>query len=434
MDKKSKIGLSLSGGGYRAAAFHLGVLKKLHEMGILDRLDVLSTISGGSIAGAYYLLNKEDFEKFVSTFEKKIQTSTVSKVILSFRFLIVAIPLLVLLLYIFIQYNFNLTSFLLNFAIIALCLVFLFSILPLSDLVEKAYQKIFFGKKKLTDFPAKPLIAINATNLESGRLFTFSRDKMGDSFYTDYNNFSRPILFKVLEMPVSVAVSASTAVPYPFNPIKIHKNHYSNPNVSEEINPSLVDGGVYDNQGIHKLTTINSSYRCDYIICSDASAPFTRKFFQINPLPILTRVNHLMMNRVKNLQSIQNVYNNVTGLVKEIAFFSINWNYENCLTGFVNNLKNGNVRESIIKSHSIPKEYYENPNDFKYNEINSYLSKKINFEIIIKNGVNTYEIGYISKIKTGLSTLTPTEIDLLTRHAAVLTEIQLRLYCPSIVE
>ena len=49
-----KIGLALSGGGFRAAAFHLGVLKRLREIGLLDRVAVLSTVSGGSIVGAFW--------------------------------------------------------------------------------------------------------------------------------------------------------------------------------------------------------------------------------------------------------------------------------------------------------------------------------------------------------------------------------------------
>ncbi|WP_035564428.1 patatin-like phospholipase family protein [Hymenobacter sp. IS2118] len=60
----SRIGLALSGGGYRAAAFHLGTLRKLHELGRLAEVDVLSTISGGSITGAAYCLYEGPFESF----------------------------------------------------------------------------------------------------------------------------------------------------------------------------------------------------------------------------------------------------------------------------------------------------------------------------------------------------------------------------------
>ncbi len=47
------IGLCLSGGGYRAAAFHLGALRRLNEAGVLTRLKVISSISGGSIISAF---------------------------------------------------------------------------------------------------------------------------------------------------------------------------------------------------------------------------------------------------------------------------------------------------------------------------------------------------------------------------------------------
>src|SRR5689334_9391996 len=51
-----RIGLALSGGGFRAAAFHLGVLKRLEELGLLQRIEALSTVSSGSITGALYAL------------------------------------------------------------------------------------------------------------------------------------------------------------------------------------------------------------------------------------------------------------------------------------------------------------------------------------------------------------------------------------------
>jgi len=50
----NRIGLALSGGGSRAMAFHLGCLRALNELALLDRVSALSTISGGSVIGAYY--------------------------------------------------------------------------------------------------------------------------------------------------------------------------------------------------------------------------------------------------------------------------------------------------------------------------------------------------------------------------------------------
>jgi NTE family protein len=60
-----KLGLALSGGGFRAAYFHIGVLARLAERGLLREVEVISTVSGGSIVGVlYYLHLKNLFETF----------------------------------------------------------------------------------------------------------------------------------------------------------------------------------------------------------------------------------------------------------------------------------------------------------------------------------------------------------------------------------
>ena len=50
----TKLGLALSGGGFRASLFHVGVLAHLAESGLLRQVEVLSCVSGGSILGALY--------------------------------------------------------------------------------------------------------------------------------------------------------------------------------------------------------------------------------------------------------------------------------------------------------------------------------------------------------------------------------------------
>src|SRR3954452_20292285 len=45
--------LCLSGGGFRAALFHLGALRRLDELGVLARVDTVSSVSGGSILAAH---------------------------------------------------------------------------------------------------------------------------------------------------------------------------------------------------------------------------------------------------------------------------------------------------------------------------------------------------------------------------------------------
>ena len=51
-----RVGLALSGGGFRASLFHIGVLARLAELDLLRHVEVLSCVSGGSIIGAYYYL------------------------------------------------------------------------------------------------------------------------------------------------------------------------------------------------------------------------------------------------------------------------------------------------------------------------------------------------------------------------------------------
>lgn len=69
------IAISLSGGGYRASCFHLGSLSYLKEReyknsNLLQKVSILSTISGGTITGAMYALSAAKGESFESFFGK----------------------------------------------------------------------------------------------------------------------------------------------------------------------------------------------------------------------------------------------------------------------------------------------------------------------------------------------------------------------------
>lgn len=66
-----EIALALSGGGYRAAAFHLGTLDMLHRLNLLQSVHVLSTVSGGTLTGLKYALSvteSKSFEDFYREF------------------------------------------------------------------------------------------------------------------------------------------------------------------------------------------------------------------------------------------------------------------------------------------------------------------------------------------------------------------------------
>src|SRR5687767_13840672 len=71
------IALALSGGGYRAAAFHLGLLRTLSDVGLLQDVVILSTVSGGTFVGAAYAVAScagESFDTFFTQFRERLQT------------------------------------------------------------------------------------------------------------------------------------------------------------------------------------------------------------------------------------------------------------------------------------------------------------------------------------------------------------------------
>src|SRR6516165_5158432 len=53
----NKIGLALSGGGFRASLYHLGLVRFLRDAGILSSVSQITSVSGGSIFAAHLVLN-----------------------------------------------------------------------------------------------------------------------------------------------------------------------------------------------------------------------------------------------------------------------------------------------------------------------------------------------------------------------------------------
>lgn len=429
MINNKRFGLALSGGGYRAAAFHLGVFRKLNAIHLLDKIDVISTISGGSIIGAYYILNKQNFENFENSFIENLQKSCVRRIIFNWKFFVPIILYLALGYLIFFDpFNFSFSTWITSILVglyILLPLIFQFQFISFTSLKIKAYKSIFFGDKKISDLPNKPIIAINATNLSTGTLWTFSKNKTSDSSYEFPKDGGDSIKFNCEKFPIANAVASSTSVPVPFDPITIPKQFYQNPKDYDRVKPMLIDGGLYDNQGIHKLTQNNSSYSCDVIIASDGSQPFGKLYKAGNTFSILYRGIDVMMRKIKNLQFIRDVYTSD----KEIAYFSLDWRYDLCIIEFVKAAKKSLVPSDVLLYHGLNEKLLELP----INELTNILKDKIGFKNIVKKGLKEKEIEYIAKINTNLTALKKNQIDLLSTHGEVLTEIQIRLYCPSII-
>ncbi len=229
------IALCLSGGGYRAMVFHVGVLWRLNETGLLSKIDRFSTVSGGSITAGILAQRWSDLDftdgvarNFVDTFVTPVRKMAATSVDVG--------------------------------------AVALGSLLPgtVSERVIKAYRKHLFGKATLQDLPDNPRFVFNATNLESGVLFRFSKP-----YVADYR------VGRILNPDIDLAtvVAASSAFPPVLSPCTLNLknqkweteegNDLTGPDYRHEL--KLTDGGVYDNLG---LETAWKRYKT--ILVSDA--------------------------------------------------------------------------------------------------------------------------------------------------------------------
>lgn len=425
-----KLGLSLSGGGYRATAFHLGTLNKLHEMKILQQVEVISTISGGSIIGAYYCLEKDDYDNFSKSLYSAVQEKNViKKVLLSFT----ALKLVLFsLLFLIPAFYFLFTPYAWLFpvlfaAFIFFLLKFQFYVFPVSKRIEDVYDGFFYGQKKLGDLPEHPVLVIGSTNLQTARPFTFSRNWMQDSSY----QYRKPQVKFIAEgFPIARAVMASSCVPFAFTPIKVDAKYFQNQAFAKELHPLLVDGGVYDNQGIHKIMH-QGTYECTHIITSDAGGGSSGELNIRNTFSLLISTVDVFMSRIKKAQMAQDIYEDATSTKKQIAYLSLAWDIEACIPGFINNLANGKIPQSVIDAHRFEQKWIEEPRKYE-NEITHWLKQRTGYDGIKKPSDREKEIA--RKVGTNLTSLSKLQVDCLMMQASCLTELQVKLYCPSLIK
>jgi len=244
---KTSIYLAFSGGGTRAAAFSYGVLEGLRDariwvdgesVPVLDEVDTISGVSGGSFPAAYYGLFGDDiFERFEKDFLKRnVQTALILRALRPKNLIGLMTPWV-----------------------------------NRSALAAQYYDSKVFHDATFADLTAArgPTVYINATDLSSGDRFTFTQGQF-DVLCSDLD-----------QLHVSVAVAASSAVPALLSPVTL-RNHagtcgyelpawlqpalaskrtdprayqaarsfaqYHDPQAKKFIH--LVDGGVSDNLGL----------------------------------------------------------------------------------------------------------------------------------------------------------------------------------------
>lgn len=218
------IALCLSGGGYRAMIFHLGALWRLNQSGLLQRLKRVSSVSGGSITAAFLGLHWKQLDWNPAG----VASNLVEEVIAPIRALA--------------GRTIDAESILLGI------------ITPgsISDRVAAEYDAQLFQSATLEDLPTDvegPRFVINATNMQSGALWRFSRPYMADY-----------LVGRVMEpkLPLAKAVAASSAFPPVLSPATLklrHSDFVPDPGCPLQKEPFttnivLSDGGVYDNLGL----------------------------------------------------------------------------------------------------------------------------------------------------------------------------------------
>lgn len=431
MTLKPKLGLSLSGGGYRAAAFHLGTLDALHKLGLLDKIDIISTISGGSITGAYYCLHKDNYPQFrAQLYPKLTEKDVIKKVLWSPTFYGLALFVLVFLVssayLLFTDYAW-ISPFLLILMVVLL-LKYQFQLFPVSKRIEAIYDEFFYNKATLSSLPDRPKLVIGSTNLNTARPFIFSKSWMQDSTY----QFMNPsIKFKAANFPLARAVMASTCVPFAFTPVLMDAEFFENPERDmPRAKPVLVDGGVYDNQGIHRLTQ-QSADECRFVITSDAGGGGATMLSFNNTISLLLTTVNVFMARIKNVQMVTDVYDNAALAKREIAYLSLGWDLDQCIARFVTNLRKKLILPEVIKAHNIPEEWVKQP--LKHaRDIQQLLIKNTGYDAIPKP--SDQEVSIARKVGTNLTALSKLQVDSLIKQAAALTELQVKLYTPSILQ
>lgn len=422
-DNRKRIGLALSGGGYRATAYHIGTMRALHKLGILDKVDVISSVSGGSITAAYYVLNKhKGYKQLEKDFLSKLKHNVLWIAVL---YLLLIIAILSFFVYVT-PYGYRIWT---GGVILIGLWRFAYKILPVSYFIESAYDMVFFRGEKLNNVPLSPILAINATDLSTGNQFTFSQDRMSCYPYKKYFHFGTK------EFPVARAVMASSCVPQFFSPIKINKKFRTG---ESEVKPYLVDGGLYDNQGAHRFEGSDSHYEVDYAIVSDAGNTKISSKKCTNVFGSLIMTSEIMMRRIKNFQRQHNSY--ISEYKKKVlyAYNDLMWNdYESFPKRFVQNVKAGYITKEVTDFHGITNDMISQlrntqTSEDAFKEILLLVEKNIGWEKLVKRTPRNHSIA--EKVGTNLIGLSEKKINALIEHSEWMTEVQVRLHLPFLIK
>jgi len=247
-----RLGLALSGGGFRATCFGLGCLRALHDADLLAQVRVISGISGGSVLAALYAYGPPTFEDFERLVLEQLRRGLQLDVALraprpdtAARNLLHAARAATLR---------RRGEPLLRAA-------------NRTDALAATLAARAFGNKVLSEVNHPDLATvITATDLRTSNAMRFGSLRSSCSAYGTV----------VESVPVAEAVAASAAFPLVLPAVERTYTFKSKAGVEERHTVLLTDGGIYDNLGLSVLETGRSShhtahvYDVDYIIACDA--------------------------------------------------------------------------------------------------------------------------------------------------------------------
>jgi predicted acylesterase/phospholipase RssA len=347
---RGKVGLALSGGGFRASLYHIGVLARLAELDLLRSVEFLSCVSGGSIIGAYYYLEirkllqskadaditRQDYIDLVKRIEKEflagVQRNIRTRVLAEWRssLKMIFVPdysrttrageLYESELYARVDDGENHSARWLNELLI----------------VPKGEDKNLFRPKDHNWRRSNkvPILILNATALNTGHNWQFTATWMGEPPGTidtiDANYRLRRMYYGDApegnrKVRLGHAVAASACVPGIFEPIPLNNLYereipkYERDGKQSVADPivRLVDGGVHDNQGVAALL----DQGCNVFLVSDASGQMNALDFPSNKiLGVPLRANDILQARVREAQFRELCSRRRSGLLKGLMF------------------------------------------------------------------------------------------------------------------
>ncbi len=289
------VAICLSGGGYRAMLFHTGVLWRLCETRWLHQVDRISTVSGGSLTAAALALVWKQV-----TDDADPRSSFETLVVDPVR---------------------TLASRTIDWGSVISGLLSPFS--TVGEQLDAELRRHLLHDATLADLPRKPTFVFNATNIGSGKLVRFSRDRIAD---WRVGRISNP------DLRLSTAVAASSAFPPFLSPYRLslqgmqwiddEGNDLGTAGYRDEF--ALTDGGVYDNLGLETAWK-----RCRTVFVSDAGGTLSP-----DPDPAtdwaqhMLRVTQVLDHQVRSLRKRQ-VIDSFVDHRREGAYVGIRSNIAN---------------------------------------------------------------------------------------------------------